>query len=135
MDFVLYAADGMPRAFTMIGYTLEAYQRYKALNRNGQHVYWYRLGAKLGDSMGAYNLGQCYEVGRGVPRDMKAAVFWWRRAADLGCVKAMTNLAAAYYNGEGIRKSRKKALWFFGRASAAGDKLAKRMLNRLRFDN
>jgi TPR repeat protein len=131
MDYVLSAAEHMPRAFTMIGYALEAYPRYKSLNRGGQHIYWYRLGAKLGDYMAAYNLGQCYEVGRGVSQNAKLAVFWWKRAATQGHPLAFANLGAAYYNGSGVRRNVKKALRLYGRGALSGDRVAQRMLNKL----
>jgi TPR repeat protein len=133
MDYVLSAADGMPRAFTMIAWALESYPRYKPLYRAGQHIYWYRVGARLGDYMAAYNLGQCYEVGRGVPQDMKMAVFWWKKAAAHGYSKAFTNLAAAYYNGTGVRRDLKAALRLYGQAALGGDRVARRMLNKLKW--
>jgi TPR repeat protein len=131
MDHILYAAEGMPRAYTMIGYTLDGSPKYELPGDAGRHTYWYRLGARLGDYMGAYNLGQCYDVGRGVPRDMKRAVFWWRRAAAAGFPKAMTCLAAAYYNGEGVRRNRRLALELYGQAAMGGDRVAKKMLSKL----
>ena len=57
----------MPRAFSTLGYVIETHPRYKLLKRRGEHIYCYRLAAKLGDYMGAYNLGQSYEIGNGVP--------------------------------------------------------------------
>jgi TPR repeat protein len=115
----------------MIGYALESYPGYKPLLRQGQHIYWYRAGAGLGDYMAAYNLGQCYEVGRGVTRDMQMAVVWCRKAAAHGYPKAFTNLAGAYYNGQGVRRNVKAALRLYGGAALGGDRLAQRMLNQL----
>jgi TPR repeat protein len=134
MDHVIYAAEGMPRAFTMIGYALESYPRYKLLLRRGEHIYWYRVGGRLGDHMAAYNLGQCYEVGRGVPQDPRTAVFWWKKAASCGYGKALTNLAAAYYNGTGVRRDLKAALRLYGQAATGGDRVARRMLKKLKWE-
>lgn len=131
MWYVLSAADGTPQAFSAIGFALDCDYRYKSLNRGAEHVYWYRLGARLGDDIGAYNLGQCYEVGRGVKRDMRLAVFWWKKAAALGYPLAFTCLAAAYYNGTGVRRDRKASLRFYKKAAAKGDKVAQKMLVRL----
>jgi hypothetical protein len=133
MDYLLDAAEGMPRAFTMLGYALESYPRYKPQFRRGEHIYWYRIGAKLGDYMAAYNLGQCYEVGRGVPQDWRAAVFWWKRAAQCGYPRALTNLAAAHYNGTGVRRNLKTALRLYGQAAMGGDRVARKMLNKLKW--
>ena len=84
MDYILSAADGLPEAFSAIGYALDCNPRYRSLNNGDAHIYWYRLGAKLGNHMGAYNLGQCYEAGDGVSRNMKLAVFWWRSGRNWG---------------------------------------------------
>ena len=115
----------------MIAYALASYPKYKLLNRGGQHIYWYRLGAKLGDYMAAYHLGQCYEVGRGVPQNMKMAVHWWNVAAAYDYPLALTALGAAYYNGSGVRRDVKKALGLYGQAALSGDRVARRMLNKL----
>jgi uncharacterized protein len=133
IDYVHNAAEGMPRAFTAIGYMLDGSSRYRLSGDAGRHAYWYRLGARLGDYMGAYNLGQCYEVGRGVPRNMRLGVYWWKRADAAGYPKALTCLAAAYYNGQGVKKNKKRALILYGRAGMAGDKVAKRMLKALKW--
>jgi len=133
MDYVLSAADGMPRAFTMLGYALESHPRYKRLRRRGEHIYWYRLAARLGDYMAAYNLGQCYEVGRGVPKDPRMAVSWWKKAASSDYPKAFTCLAAAYYNGNGVRRDVRAALRLYGQAALGGDRVARRMLNTLKW--
>jgi hypothetical protein len=129
--FILCAAEGMPRGFTMIGYTLDTKPKYQLRNKGKGPAYWYRLGAKLGDYMGAYNLAQCYEVGRGVKRSMKLAAFWWRKAADAGYPEGLTCLAAAYYNGEGVRRNVQKSLLLYALAAKGGDKVAKRMLRQL----
>ena len=134
MWYVLSAAGGMPRAFSALGYELKCNHRYKSLNRGGQHIYWYRLGARLGDYIAAYNLGQCYCVGNGVPRNMRWAVFWWKKAAAVGYPLALTCLASAYYNGTGVKRDRKKALQLYGQASTGGDDVARKMLNQLNWD-
>jgi TPR repeat protein len=118
----------------MIGYTLDGRsKKLRGLGLAGQHVYWYRLGARLGDYMGSYNLGQCYYSGRGVRRNYRLAVFWWKNAAAAGYAKALTCLGAAYYNGQGVRRDSKQALKYYGLAAIGGDKIAKRMLVRLRW--
>jgi hypothetical protein len=132
--YVLCAAGGMPRAFTMIGYSLESCSTYKRLWRTGNPFYWYRLGARLGDYMGAYNLAQCYSVGRGTPLNKRLAVVWWRKAALAGHIRANTDLGAAYYNGDGIQKNHRKSLLLYGQASLGGDRLARRMLNELNWE-
>ena len=43
-------------------------------------VIWYRARAALGNVDALFNLGVCYEEGRGVPQNFKAAVAWYERA-------------------------------------------------------
>jgi TPR repeat protein len=131
MDQILRAAEGMPRAFTAIGYLLDTVPRYRSFASKGDRVYWYRIGARLGDYMAQYNLGQCYETGDGVKRDMRKAVACWQKAAAAGYPPAFTNLAAAYYNGEGVKRNITNSLALYGQASVAGDKIATKMLKTL----
>ena len=42
-------------------------------------VIWYRARAALGNVDALFNLGVCYEEGRGVPQNFKAAVAWSER--------------------------------------------------------
>lgn len=42
---------------------------------------WCRKAAQQDDSMPECYLGWCYENGRGVPKDIKAAVDWYTKAA------------------------------------------------------
>ena len=47
-------------------------------------VGWYRKAADLNHAGAMGNLGYCYEVGRGVDRNMDEALRYYRKAADLG---------------------------------------------------
>lgn len=38
------------------------------------------------------SLGECYAMGRGVPRDLETAMEWYRRAAELGEAMADYNM-------------------------------------------
>jgi uncharacterized protein len=39
------------------------------------------------------NLGWCYENGRGVPKDLAAAIVWYKKAAEQGFEPAKEKLA------------------------------------------
>ena len=45
----------------------------------------------IGDAHGAYNLGRCYEYGRGVKKDMTVARKWYK-AAKVGGVTTDNNV-------------------------------------------
>ena len=42
------------------------------------------LAANQGDAEAQYELGMCYNTGKGAPKDADAALMWFRKAADQG---------------------------------------------------
>jgi tetratricopeptide (TPR) repeat protein len=52
--------------------------------------------ANKGDANAQYNLGWCYNSGKGVPQDCNEAVKWWKKAADQGHLEAYLGLGTAY---------------------------------------
>ena len=48
--------------------------------------------AEKGDADAAFNLGQAYRLGRGVPTNLGAAQTWFERAANKGHVDAQATL-------------------------------------------
>jgi localization factor PodJL len=56
-------------------------------------AYWYGKAAAQGLAPAQYRLGTMYERGKGVARDLDAALGWYERAAGLGNIKAMHNAA------------------------------------------
>src|SRR5215218_1730506 len=59
--------------------------------------------AEKGDSDAAFNLGQAYRLGRGVPTNLAAAQTWFERAAREGHVDAQTTLGLLLFqNGNQV---------------------------------
>jgi uncharacterized protein len=88
--------------------------------------------AEKGDPDAAFNLGQAYRLGRGVPTNLAAAKTWFERAAEKGHVDAQTTLGLLLFqNGdqaEGLRwlknaaeKGEPRALLVYGTALVNGD--------------
>lgn len=76
---------------------IDAWQR----SEHAQAVAIWRPLAENGDPDAAFNLGQAYRLGRGVPRDLVAAKMWLDRAASKGHVNAQTTLGLLLYqNGD-----------------------------------
>ena len=48
---------------------------------NGEAAEYYRKAAVRGDAIAQFNLGWCYEFGKGVEKDLGRANYWYRRAA------------------------------------------------------
>ncbi len=43
-------------------------------------VYWYTKAAEQGYAKAQYNLGVCYENGRGVAKDIQKAIYWYSKS-------------------------------------------------------
>ena len=67
---------------------IEAWQR---ADYAGAIAIWRPL-AEKGDADAAFNLGQAYRLGRGVPTNLGAAQTWFERAAEKGHVDAQATL-------------------------------------------
>jgi uncharacterized protein len=90
--------------------------------------------AEKGDADAAFNLGQAYRLGRGVPTNLATAKTWFERSAEKGHVDAQTTLGLLLFqNGdqaEGLRwlknaaeKGEPRALLVYGTALVNGDGL------------
>jgi uncharacterized protein len=107
---------------------------YAEANTKEQVKEWRTL-AEQGDAEAQFNLGVCYQEGKGVPQDFAEAVKWFHKAADQGLRPAQMKLGVCYQNGEGVQKDLVTAYMWFNLASynyVAEDKreaIAKRMTN------
>jgi cell division septation protein DedD len=107
---------------------IEAWQR---ADYAGAVAIWRPL-AEEGDPDAAFNLGQAYRLGRGVPTNLAAAKTWFERAAEKGHVDAQTTLGLLLFQngdqGAGLRwlknaaeKGEPRALLVYGTALVNGD--------------
>lgn len=53
---------------------------------------WNLQGYRLGHSEGANNIGELYEKGLGVPKDVELAASWYKKASELGNKEAAQSL-------------------------------------------
>ena len=77
----------------------------------------YKAKAEQGDAEAQFNLGFCYDDGRGVKKDYGEAVKWYRKAAEQNFAPAEFNLGFCYANGQGVRKDKEEAVKWFRRAA------------------
>ncbi len=88
--------------------------------------------AEAGDADAAFNLGQAYRLGRGVPVNLAAAQTWFERAARDGHLDAQTTLGLLLFNNGnrvgGLRwlksaaeRGEPRALLIYGTALFNGD--------------
>jgi TPR repeat protein len=87
--------------------------------------------AKLGDAAAENNVGQLYEVGRGVPANGAEAFAWYKRAAEAGLGRAQVNLARCYIEGRGTAPDRAAATLWLDRAQKQGMPEAAKLLDWL----
>ncbi len=95
-----------------------------------------RVSAEQGSVVAQLDLGNRYEVGRGVARDEVAAMAWYRRAArqpgggtavawfhrmvDQGSAEAQTTLGVLYAEGRGVARDEAAAVGWYQRAAVQG---------------
>ena len=128
---VAIAATAKPAAAQSVKTGIEAWQRadYPAA------VGIWRPLAEAGDADAAFNLGQAYRLGRGLPINLAAAQTWFERAARKGHLDAQTTLGLLLFNGgnrtTGLRwlktaaeKGEPRALLIYGTALFNGDGVA-----------
>ena len=77
----------------------------------------YKAKAEQGDAEAQFNLGFCYDDGRGVRKDYGEAVKWYRKAAEQNFVPAQFNLGYCYANGQGVRKDKAEAVEWYRKAA------------------
>jgi len=75
-----------------------------------------------------YCLGECYECGLGVERDVREAAAWYRKAAEQGHAHAQYELGLCYVNGQGMEKDEREAEAWYRRAAAKGNANAQEAL-------
>ena len=78
-------------------------------------VQWWEKSAEQGLCDAQYNLGVCYDIGRGVSKDVGKAVEWYLKAAKLGFIDAQYILGRYYRTG-------KDAKYWFSKAAKQGHK-------------
>lgn len=82
---------------------------------------WLYNEAEKGDAEAQLLMGNCFCIGRNVPKSLEKAVIWWRKAAKQGASEAMYNLGCAYSLGEGVPQSDDEAYQWWRRGAEAGD--------------
>ena len=81
--------------------------------------------AEGGDDFAQYQLGWCYEMGEGVPRNLETAFQWYLRAARQGHARAQYHYGLACSNGvPGVAWDRVEACKWLTLAAKEGIKEA-----------
>jgi uncharacterized protein len=106
-------AAAMPASAQSVRAGIEAWQKGDTA---GAVAIWRPL-ANKGDADAAFNLGQAYRLGKGVPLDLSQAQGWFERAARKGHVDAQSTLGLLLFqNGNQV-----SAMRWLKAAAAAGE--------------
>src|SRR5437868_2019979 len=127
----LVVALSAPASAQNVKAGIEAWQR---ADYSAAVAIWRPL-AENGDADAAFNLGQAYRLGRGVPTNLSAAKTWFERAARQNHVDAQTTLGLLLFQSgdqaEGLKwlkaaaeQGEARALLVYGTALFNGDGVA-----------
>lgn len=97
-----------------------------------QAMRWFRKSAGLGNSQAAFNLGELYRTGKGVPLDLAAAAGWYEKSSRAGIAPAQFFLGVLLYNGTGVTQDRTKARDLLTLAAKQGYAPASQALDEIR---
>ncbi|GBC52664.1 kinase-like domain-containing protein [Rhizophagus irregularis DAOM 181602=DAOM 197198] len=74
--------------------------------------------AEKGESCSSQNyLGELYELGRSINKDLKQASYWYCKATENECTIAEYNLGKCYENGNGVEKDERKAFEYYKKSA------------------
>ncbi len=78
----------------------------------------WRKTAEGGHAMAQCKLGNCYDIGKNVALDCKAASEWYAKAAAKGLASGQFNLGMVYERGDGVSQDIKAAAAWYAKAAA-----------------
>lgn len=87
--------------------------------------------AESGDAGAQNRVGEMYEFGQGVNRDIDQAFGWYRKSADQGNVTAWHNLGRCYNFGTGVEQNYETAEEWYRKAAEQGHQEAMFFLGTL----
>mgnify|MGYP000156120244 CR=1 FL=1 len=128
---VAIAAGSTPAGAQSVKAGIEAWQR---TDYSAAVAIWRPL-AEAGDADAAFNLGQAYRLGRGVPLNLATAHGWFERAARNGHLDAQTTLGLLLFDSgnrdsalrwlkSAAERGEPRALLIYGTALFNGDGVA-----------
>lgn len=94
---------------------------------------WLRNAATAGHPDAQLNLGQLYEVGDGVDRDLAQAVEWYIKAAEAGLPAGQAQLGVLYEAGRGVEQDTASAIKLYRKAAKRGDPMGQAALGAAYF--
>ena len=84
--------------------------------------------AERGDAKAQYDLGNYYDTGQGVAKNVVEAMKWFRKSAEQNYAPAQCNLWVSYHTGSGVPADEVEAMKWLRKAVAQDDADAESML-------
>lgn len=106
-----------------------------ALSSPKHEVSLIRNWAGKGNIGAQFRLGQIYENGEGLPKDLAKAVHWYRKAAVNGSSYAQNSLGDMYQFGRGVEQDFAEAVTWYRKAAEQNDPIAENNLAELCWDS
>ncbi len=112
---------------------IQCYLGLKCESENNQEkaIYWYEKAASQQHARAKFQLGLCYEKGKGKPQSLEKAIELYKSAAELGYVGSQVYLGNCYLVGKGVQHSKEQAVAWLEKAAIQGDIDAKFALKNL----
>jgi hypothetical protein len=108
---------GAPRAIASGGITFETAEQLYVNSKYEQAVTLLTSLASAGNAQAANRLGDCYEYGHGVTKNLPKARLLYEQAIKLGSDDALDSLGRMYRDGLGVTRDDKKAADLFKQAA------------------
>lgn len=86
------------------------------------------MAAQQNDPKAQFNVGNLYDTGKGVKKDLKEAFRWYRKSAEQGYAPAQVMLGAMYALGDAVEVNFKDAMNWYLKAAKQNDAEAQRRL-------
>jgi TPR repeat protein len=93
---------------------------------------WFKKAADVGNIVGAFNVGQMYRMGLGVPKNERLAAYWYEKAANAGFPAAEVNLGVMKLRGMGIDKNAEAGIALIRSAASKGNQQAQKLEQELK---
>ena len=92
---------------------------------------WFEQAAIQGNGYAEEKLGDLYEQGLGVEKNLKLAFDWRVKAANRGNLQVQVKLGKMYRDGAGVAKDAGKSLYWLQRAATEGNAEAQSLLGQI----
>ncbi|MGF1905121.1 tetratricopeptide repeat protein [Aliivibrio salmonicida] len=120
----------------------DALNKYNACCNLGQIYYhkkndphtaftWFKRAAENGNLEAQAFLGEMYDNGAGITKDIQQAVYWYELSANAGHPRSQFNLAEMYLHGDGVEINHMKATQLMMESAKQGNEPAVKRLQEM----